>query len=117
MANSEHIRPAVALSTKAIFSPFDARAAAQSMTILDGIGGMFNYSPVSISGASTGFDWDDPYWRRKMDSTTIANIERNSLCQFWNDSNQNRESVIYWAMSTMGSPIRASFPFSSLRLP
>ena len=25
------------------------------------------------------------------DSTTIAAIERNSLCQFWNDSNQNRD--------------------------
>jgi hypothetical protein len=45
--------------------------------------------PVWWCGASTGFDSGDPRWRSQIDRTTIAPIDRNSLCQFWNDSNQN----------------------------
>ncbi len=29
------------------------------------------------------------FWRRKIDSTTRAAVERNSLCQFWKDSNHS----------------------------
>ena len=36
-------------------------------------------------------DSAEPRWRRKMVPTTIAASERNSLCQFWNDSNQKRD--------------------------
>ena len=35
-------------------------------------------------------DSGDPCWRKKIESTTIDPIARNSLCQFWNDSNQNQ---------------------------
>lgn len=40
------------------------------------------YSPVSLLGASTGLDCEEPFWRRKIDNTIIAKTERNSLCQF-----------------------------------
>ena len=36
-------------------------------------------------------DWEEPLCLEKIESTTIAPIARNSLCQFWNDSNQKRE--------------------------
>ena len=49
--------------------------------------------PVSACGAATGFDSGEPRWRRKIDSTTIEKTARNSLCQFWNDSNQNSLEV------------------------
>ena len=45
--------------------------------------------PVSEFGAATGFDSGDPRNRRKIDRTTTRAVERNSDCQFWNDSNQN----------------------------
>jgi hypothetical protein len=38
-----------------------------------------------------------------MLSTTIPTSDRNSLCQFWNDSNQNRE-VITKAATDSDSP-------------
>jgi len=47
------------------------------------------YAPVSECGLSTSFDSGEPSCRRKMDSTIIERMARNSLCQFWNDSNQN----------------------------
>src|SRR3546814_17102827 len=44
-----------------------------------------------------------------MLSTTRTAVERNSLCQFWKDSNHNRGSQRYWAMVRGISPcIRAS---------
>ena len=49
-----------------------------------------SHVPVWEWGASTSFDCDDPFSRRKIDRITIAPIDRNSLCQFWSDSNQNR---------------------------
>jgi hypothetical protein len=47
--------------------------------------------PVSLCGVSTGLDSGDPRCRRKIENTTMLAIARNSLCQFWKDSNQNRE--------------------------
>ena len=38
-------------------------------------------------------DSAEPRWRRKIDSTTMAPTARNSLCQFWNDWNQNSASA------------------------
>ena len=43
--------------------------------------------PVSEWGAATGLDSGEPRWRRKIDSTASVPTARNSLCQFWNDSN------------------------------
>ncbi len=45
-------------------------------------------------GAATGLDSGEPRWRRKMPSTATTKTARNSLCQFWNDWNQN------WALVT-----------------
>ena len=45
--------------------------------------------PVCECGASTGFDCGESFARSQMLSSTTASTERNSLCQFWNDSNQN----------------------------
>ncbi len=53
--------------------------------------GTHNCLPVSACDACTGFDSAEPSWRRKTERTTTTAIERNSLCQFWNDSNQNVE--------------------------
>ena len=53
-----------------------------------------DYSPVSSCGASTGFDCGEPFSLKKIDNTTMANTDKNSLCQFWNDSNQKRALVI-----------------------
>lgn len=47
-------------------------------------------SPVSDRLAATGFDSGEPRWRKKMERMTIEPMARNSLCQFWKDSNQNR---------------------------
>ena len=47
--------------------------------------------PVSEWLAATGLLSGDPRWRRNTLSTTMARTARNSLCQFWNDSNQNCE--------------------------
>lgn len=57
----------------------------------DLVTGMRQASPVSPWGWSTGFDSGEPLCRRNTESTTSAPIDRNSLCQFWNDSNQKRE--------------------------
>jgi len=46
--------------------------------------------PVSSWGESTGFDSGEPFCRRKTDRSTSAPTDRNSLCQFWSDSNQKR---------------------------
>jgi hypothetical protein len=48
------------------------------------------YPPVSLIAAATGFDSGDPRCRKKMESATMLPMARNSLCQFWNDSNQKR---------------------------
>ena len=50
-------------------------------------------SSRSPCGAATGFDSGEPFWRSQIVSVTIANTARNSLCQFWNDSNQNWEPL------------------------
>jgi hypothetical protein len=47
------------------------------------------YSPVSLDGAATGFDCADPCCRSQIDIKTSNATEKNSLCQFWNDSNLN----------------------------
>ena len=52
-------------------------------------------APVSLFGAETGFDSGDPLKRRKIDSTTSTAVERNSDCQFCNDSNHNWGSARY----------------------
>ena len=51
--------------------------------------------PVSLCGLSTGFDSGDPRCRRKIDNTTMLAMARNSLCQFWKDSNQNLQVPAY----------------------
>ena len=50
-------------------------------------------SPVALCGAGTGFDSGEPSWRSRIERTTSAPMERNSLCQFWNDSNHSRAVV------------------------
>jgi hypothetical protein len=57
-----------------------------------GLGARLDHpAPVSWCGLSTGFDSGEPRWRRKIESRTTSAIDRNSLCQFWNDSNQKRD--------------------------
>ena len=55
-------------------------------------------------GTCTGFDCGDPFCRRKIDRTIRTATERNSLCQFWNDSNQNFASVTYSRSETGDFP-------------
>lgn len=62
------------------------------------------YSPVLAFGASTGFDSGEPFIRRKMDNTTRAPIDMNSLCQFWNDSNHSLDVVRYSSGDTADPP-------------
>jgi hypothetical protein len=45
--------------------------------------------PVFACAASTGFDCDEPRWRRTMLSTISTPTEWNSHCQFCIDWNQN----------------------------
>ena len=45
-----------------------------------------------LFGSETFFDSGEFSWRRKIASTISTAVERNSLCQFWNDSNQNWQS-------------------------
>src|SRR5690348_2964752 len=59
--------------------------------------------PVCEWGASTGFDSGEPCWRRKIARTVSATIDMNSLCQFWNDSNQNCD-VARYPIADTGSP-------------
>lgn len=40
------------------------------------------YSPVLLSGASTGLDCGDPFCLKKMDNITMVKTDKNSLCQF-----------------------------------
>ena len=47
--------------------------------------------PVWLWGASTGLDSGEPRCLSQIERTTIAARARNSLCQFWKDSNQKRE--------------------------
>src|SRR5687768_4670025 len=39
-----------------------------------------------------------------MENPTIAASDRNSLCQFWNDSNQNCDELTYSPSVTAASP-------------
>jgi len=39
-----------------------------------------DYSPVSSCGASTGLDCGEPFSLKKIDNTTMANTDKNSLC-------------------------------------
>src|SRR5687767_7845199 len=48
------------------------------------------YLPVCECGAATRFDSGDPRSRSQMLKITMHPTARNSLCQFWNDSNQKR---------------------------
>ena len=48
-----------------------------------------DYSPVSECDAATGFDCDEPCSRSQIERSTSTPTDMNSLCQFWNDSNQN----------------------------
>src|SRR4051812_22449199 len=64
------------------------------------------YFPVSSFGASTGFDSGEPFCRRKIEKNTIAATDKNSLCQFCNDSNQN-------LFSKMVCQMVSDFPSSS----
>jgi hypothetical protein len=41
-----------------------------------------NYRPVLEWEASTGFDSGEPFSRSQIESTTIAKMAKNSLCQF-----------------------------------
>ena len=58
-------------------------------------------SPVSAWGVYTGFDSAEPRWRRRTENTTMAPTARNSLCQFWNDWDQNSD---VWTNSHADSP-------------
>lgn len=49
------------------------------------------YDPVCSSRAPIGLDSGDLRCRKNMDSRMRDPTARNSLCQFWNDSNQNEE--------------------------
>jgi hypothetical protein len=51
--------------------------------------------PVSLCGASTGFDSGEPRCLSLIESNTMLATARNSLCQFWKDSNQKRELERY----------------------
>ena len=75
------------------------------------------HSPVSLFGVSTGFDCEEPFCLIKKDNTSRAKTERNSLCQFWKDSNQNRLSEMYWDTVDVGFPICSKCSFSFLILP
>lgn len=47
------------------------------------------HPPVAEWGVATGLDSGEPFSRSQIERITIAKMARNSLCQFWNDSNQN----------------------------
>ena len=51
-----------------------------------GIASAAGSSPV---GAPTGLLSGEPCWRSTIDSTTSTAVDKNSLCQFWKDSNHN----------------------------
>ena len=66
-------------------------------------------SAAGVAAAVAYFIWsivhlfnrrDDPRSRNQIDSTARVPIAKNSLCQFWNDSNQKREVPMYWGMET-----------------
>src|SRR5687767_3534313 len=63
--------------------------------------------PVSVSPASTGLDSGEPFCRKKMESTTNTQIDKNSLCQFWNDSNQKVDDSIYSSVVNCSPPCSA----------
>jgi hypothetical protein len=72
--------------------------------------------PVSSWGLSTGFDSGDPRCRRKIERITIAAMAKNSLCQFCNDSNQNREVPAYYTFWTSDSHAQAADRLPTERL-
>jgi len=47
--------------------------------------------PVCAWLAATGFDSGEPRCRSTIEKMIRLPTARNSLCQFWNDSNQNRD--------------------------
>ena len=60
------------------------------------------YRPVSSCALCTGLDSGEPCSRSQIESTTKAPTAKNSLCQFWKDSNQKRDVPTYWSMETGG---------------
>ena len=50
------------------------------------------------------FDSGERRWRSQMENTTMAQIARNSLCQFWKDWNQNCALVMNESSDTGASP-------------
>jgi hypothetical protein len=62
------------------------------------------YRPVSSCALCTGLDSGEPFSRSQIESTAKAPTAKNSLCQFWKDSNQKREVPTYWSMETGGWP-------------
>jgi hypothetical protein len=51
-------------------------------------------------GAATGLDSGEARSRRRMPSNATAPTTKNSLCQFWNDWNQNCEGVMNLSTDT-----------------
>ena len=66
--------------------------------------GVAPYAPVLAYGAFTALDSGEPRCRKTIESTTNEATARNSLCQFWNDSNQNCEVRMNSAVETVVLP-------------
>ena len=49
-------------------------------------------------------DSGEPRSRNQMDKTTTVPTAKNSLCQFWKDSNQKRAVPRYWRMEMGACP-------------
>src|SRR4051812_30956252 len=79
--------------------------------------GSFIQRPVWWWGAATGLDSGDPFWRRKMPRTIRTPIERNSDCQFWNDSYQKSASSRCSKTVWDGCSCQAACSLASIVLP
>ena len=63
---------------------------------------------------TTGFDSGEPFSRSQIDSTTMVKMARNSLCQFWKDSNQNWEVPKYWQTESAFLPCSSAYSLWAL---
>jgi hypothetical protein len=61
------------------------------------------YRPVAAWARCTGLDSGDPRSRNQRDTTTTLPTAQNSLCQFWNDSNQKGAVPRYWRTIVSGT--------------
>ena len=63
---------------------------------------------MAAQNAATGFDCGEPFCRNQIVSRASTPTEKNSLCQFWNDSNQNCAVPMYARVETVASPCRSA---------